>query len=113
MVFTCTHQAERRSEAPPPGAAMQASLLLVLHVTPIGGVLTDKEGLEGRSNLLPKDGTLLIGLHGLERVPYADGKAAVGIIDILGQPPTPQACDRFPRHGRLISLLIGCPAARP
>src|SRR5262249_4772683 len=29
------------------------SLLLVLHVTPIGGVLPKKKGLEGRLNLLP------------------------------------------------------------
>jgi hypothetical protein len=60
---------QEEAHAPPPGAAMQASLLLVLHVTPIGGVLTDKKGLEGRLNLLPKDCALLIGLHGLERVP--------------------------------------------
>src|SRR5712691_13427914 len=50
-------------DAPP------ALLLLVLHVTPIGGVLPRKKGLEGRLNLLLKDRTLLIRLHGVERLP--------------------------------------------
>ena len=76
-------------------------LLLVLHVTPTGRVLADKQGLEGRLYLLPKDGTLLLGLQGLERVPHADGKAALGILHVLGQPPALQAWDCFPCHGRL------------
>lgn len=49
--------------------AARPPLLLVLHVTPIGGVLASKKGLQDRLNLLLKDRTLLIGLHGVERVP--------------------------------------------
>src|SRR2546425_1027118 len=90
-----------------------AALLAVLHVTPMGGVLPHKKGLEPRLHLLLKDGTLLIGLHRFERVPEADGKAAVGILDILGQPPSPQAGDGFARDGRLIRLLKLMPSACP
>ena len=46
-----------------------ATLLLVLHVTPIGGVFAGKKGLQDGLNLLLKDRTLLIGLHRVERVP--------------------------------------------
>jgi hypothetical protein len=42
-----------------------------------------KEELEHWLNLLPKDGTLLIGLPAVQRVPYAHRKATVGIMHIL------------------------------
>src|SRR5437763_8196008 len=80
------------------GAHAPPVLFLVLHVTPIGGVLPRKKGLEDRLNFLRKHRTLLIRLHGIERLPYADGKAAVGIIDVLSEPPTPQARNLFARH---------------
>jgi len=64
-------------------------------------------------NLLLKDRTLLIRLYSVERVPYADGKAAVGIMDIVGEPPAPQAWDFFAHYGRTISLLILLPGACP
>jgi hypothetical protein len=88
-------------------------LLLVRHLTPRGGVLADKKGLQGRLHLLPKHGTLLIGLHGLKRVPHADGTAAVRIVDIVGQPPPSQAGDLFICHSRPIGLLILLPTAGP
>src|SRR5207244_10334210 len=82
----------RRGVHAPPGSAMAPpALLLIFYVTPIGGILPYKKGLEGRLNLLLKYGTLLIHLHGLERLPSTDGKAAVGIMDILGEPAAPQA----------------------
>src|SRR5256885_5780743 len=102
----------RRSAHAPPGAAPSA-LLLIFHVTPMRGVFPHKKGLEGWLNLLCKNRTLLIHLHRLKRVPDADGEAAVGIIDILRQPPAPQAGDRFARHGGMIGLFIGCPGAGP
>src|SRR4029453_10071884 len=71
------------------------------------------KGLQGRLNLLPKHGTLLIGLHGLKRVPHPDGKAAVRIIHTLGHPPPAPAWPLFSRHGRPISLLIFLPTAGP
>src|SRR6266567_165644 len=40
-------------------SAVALPLLLVLHLTPMGGVLPDKKGLQGRLNLLPEHGTLL------------------------------------------------------
>jgi hypothetical protein len=64
-------------------------------------------------NLLLQDGTLLIGLHGVERVPDADGKAAVRIIDVLREPPTPEAWHLFARYRRMIGLLLLLPGACP
>src|SRR5215831_16931766 len=89
------------------------ALLLVLHVTPIRGVLSHKKGLELRLNLLFEDRTLLIGVHGLKRFPETHGKAAVRIVDILGKPAAPQTVDLFARHGRPIGLFIFLPTACP
>jgi hypothetical protein len=94
-------------------SATPSPLLRVLHVTPIGGVLPDTKGLQDRLHLLPQHGTLLIGLHGVKRVPYADGKAPVGIVDIVGQPSAPQARHRFVRHGGPIGLLVLLSTAGP
>jgi len=64
-------------------------------------------------NILFEDRTLLIGVHGIERFPYTDDKAAVWIVDILGEPPAPKAGDLFACHGRPIGLLILLPTACP
>src|SRR5215831_15923767 len=72
---------------------------------------TTKSG--GVWNFLLKNGTLLIRLHGVERLPQADGKAAVGIMDILSEPPAPQARDCFARHRGTIGLLKLLPGACP
>jgi hypothetical protein len=79
----------RRSVHAPPGTAAPSALLLIFHVTPMRGVFPHKKGLKGGLNLLFKHRTLLIRLHRLQRVPDADGEAAVGIIDILSQPSAP------------------------
>ncbi len=63
------HTPRRGHERPPWVCDAPPALLLVLHVTPIGGVLPRKKGLEGRLDLLLKHRTLLIHLHGLERFP--------------------------------------------
>src|SRR4030095_5802249 len=109
-------RAPRPDPAPPPDPRARpcrpaAPLLLILHVTAIRGVFPHKKGLESRLNLLLKDRTLLIGLHGVERVPYADGKAAVRIIDVLREPPTPEAWHLFSPHCCSIGLLILLPGA--
>ena len=75
----------------PPAWRPVLPLRRVFHRTPIGGVLADKKGLQGRLNLLPKNRPLLIGLHGLKRVPHADGKTPIRSLHVLGQPPPPQA----------------------
>src|SRR5262245_14066299 len=54
---------------PKPGGATTHALLLVLHITPIGGVLPRKKRLEFGLNLLCKHRALLIRLHGVERIP--------------------------------------------
>jgi hypothetical protein len=69
--------------------------------------------LERWLHLLPKDGTLLIGLQGVQRVPYVHRKATVGIMHISGEPPGPQAGDLFVRHGHPIGLLILLPTSYP
>src|SRR4029453_17135475 len=101
------------SGRPPPAWRPALPLRRVFHRTPIGGVLADKKGLQGRLNLLPKNRTLLIGLHGLKRVPHADGKTPIRILHVLGQPPPPQAWHRFVRYSRPIGLLILLPTAGP
>src|SRR5215831_13381196 len=51
------------------GCDTPPALRLVFHITPIRGVLARKKGLELRLNLLLKDRTLLVRLHGFERLP--------------------------------------------
>ena len=48
-----------------------------------------------------------------KRVPHADGKAPIGIVHVLGQPPPPQAWHGLICHGRPIGLLIRLPTAGP
>ena len=71
-VRDCRTTAQRRlgwRPRPSESGVAAPALLFVLHVTPIGGVFPRKKRLQLRLNLLLKHRTLLVRLHGVERVP--------------------------------------------
>jgi hypothetical protein len=103
----------RKRVRPPCGSEACLCLLRVLYLTPRGGGRADQKRLEGWLHLPPKDGTLLIDLHGLQGVPETDGTAAVGLLHVFGEPPAPQARHRCVRHGGPRGLLIRLPTAGP
>jgi hypothetical protein len=89
-----------------------ALLLGILDLAAIRGVFPRKKRSQPWGVHLPIGRTVLIGLQVVDRLPYTDGEAPIGIVYIPGEPAAPEPLGLFAREGLLVHPLEFVPGVR-